>query len=94
MTIDTTESFGPVPTGWVDPAEPILSDEETEPIHVPVMHRVGRNRVFKHLGLWFVGVANVRPYFPHGTFLLSVKAHDTFEEALDTVRLEIAKAAS
>jgi hypothetical protein len=32
VTIDTTESVGPLPVGYVEPAEDILSDEEREPV--------------------------------------------------------------
>jgi hypothetical protein len=31
--IDTSEGIGPLPVGYIEPAEQILSEEETEPVH-------------------------------------------------------------
>lgn len=94
MTIaDTTEAvFPPLPVGYIEPAEQILSEDESEPVYIPVADRYWRNRIYrsKH-GTWHTAapVGDRRFKLAAGGFI-EIQAHWTYEEALATCRRESA----
>ena len=98
MSIDTTEGVGPLPTGYIEPAEQILSDEETQAVHynyVPVRDRIDRPRIHKYGSYWMFAAPHGDNRFPitlsNGeTVVLAVKAHDTFDQACETFRQQVA----
>jgi hypothetical protein len=84
-TIDTTESVGPLPVGYVEPAEDILSDEEREPVHyLPIPFRFDRNVIFKSQeGLWVTAAPVGSGAFGDNKDEL---VHLTFAGAIETFR--------
>jgi hypothetical protein len=94
---DFTERAEPVTVAWIDPAEQTGSDDETAPIeYVPVKDRYHRPRIHKEHGYWWVkaSIYDTRFAFDDGTPTHIAEPQDTFEEALDIVRLELAKEAA
>jgi hypothetical protein len=93
MTItDTTEGIAPLPVGYQEPAEQTGSDDEVRPlstVYVPVRERVHRNCIYKHrTGGWITAAPVGSRHF--GAF--DLKHHHTFEQALETFRIESALA--
>jgi hypothetical protein len=85
-------------TGWTDPATQTGSDDETTTIkHTPIRQRFDRARVYKDHGFWWVEAPLNDKRFPIGDGTERVHIAPlkrTFEEALDVVRLELAKEAA
>lgn len=96
-TIDTTETVGPLPVGYIEPCEQTGSDDETLPVeYVPLSKRLHRPRIFKDDGYWMtagrIWDQRFRIVLPDGeTIDLSVKAHRTYDDALATLRVESIK---
>ncbi|WP_138443549.1 hypothetical protein [Sinomonas susongensis] len=92
--IDTTETVGPLPIGYTDPAEPTGSDAESEPVHYfPVGERYWRNRIFKRDGVWLLGAAHndtrfKSPLFGNPTHITSAA---NFPDAITRLRVESIK---
>lgn len=98
MSIDTTEGVGPLPTGYIEPAEQILSDEETQAVnaeYVPIRSRLDRPRIHKDGAYWMFCAPHDDKRFElvmrDGEVIkLAVKAHDTFDQACETFRQQVA----